>query len=101
MNFYLRYIVLNSIKTEYLEVIMKKKLSVLILSCFILSTPCFAHDKFNPHHKEPVPPKPHHRIERPQEYYADYDCSISDRTKSLAVITGIAGVATVLSSLLD
>lgn len=68
---------------------MKKKLSVLILSCFLLSTPCFAHDIHHKQHKKPHPPK-HHIIKKPpvlQNHIYYYDGYSDSTTENWAIIT--------------
>ena len=67
---------------------MKKKLSVLILSCFLLSTPCFAFDGPHPHKKHHMP-KPHKIVERPPMHQNNnyYYYVGSENIENLAIIT--------------
>ena len=67
---------------------MKKKLSVLIVSCFLLSTPCFAFDKHAPHHKEPMPPKHQPHIEKTAPHHNNiYYYGGSQNVENWAIIT--------------
>ena len=51
---------------------MKKKLSILIVSCFLLSAPSFAAGPHQLHHKKPQPPRhPHHQIEKIHHHHID------------------------------
>lgn len=51
---------------------MKKKLSILIVSCFLLSTPSFAFaGPHKVHHKKPEPPKPPHKIEKIHHHHIE------------------------------
>ena len=81
---------------------MKKKLSILIVSCFLLSTPSFAFaGPHKPHHKKPQPPKPHHHIERVHHhccnnnnnYYDNYSYT-TDADIEIAKIQGITDIIT-------
>lgn len=79
-----------------------KKIIALAL-CLTLTTPCFAAGRFK--HQ---PPRPKHHT----TYYVKCNCHnnihrhdccyrTSNRTRNLAVLTGISGVATVISAIFD
>lgn len=81
---------------------MKKKLSVLILSCFLLSTPSFAHVG---HHHKPHKPDPHKHhifIKKPpvQQHNIYYYDNYSDSTvENWAIIT--ESVSNIVTTLFD
>lgn len=81
---------------------MMKKIMATML-CLTIATPCFA---FGRHHKHyPTP------LRRPHYTYVVYDNHndihvhkphrTSQRTKTLAAVTGIAGVAAIISAMID
>ena len=79
---------------------MKKKLSVLILSCFLLSTPSFAHDVHHHKHKKPHHLKHHHFYKKPPVRYKNiyYYGNYSDATtENWAIITeSVSNIVTTL-----
>ena len=91
---------------ERKEVIMKKKLSILIVSCFLLSTPCFAFDRH--HHKPKMqPPKPHHQkvvyINHNNHCHNcnNYDDNYSYTTAEDVEIAKIQGLTEIILSILN
>lgn len=80
---------------------MKKFMATML--CLTIAAPCFALGR---HHK-PIP----HRSYNPHYTYVVYDNNphvhhkkphrISQRTRTLAAVTGIAGAAAILSAIID
>lgn len=80
---------------------MKKILAAML--CLTIATPCFAFCK----NERPM----HHRADNPHYTYVVYNNSphirhykpqrISQRTKTLAAVTGIAGAAAIISAIID
>ena len=96
-----------------MEVNMKKKLSILIVSCFLLSAPSFAAGPHQIHHKKPHPPKPplkiekihHHHIENvhhhccnnSNNYYDNYSYTTAEDVE----IAKIQGLTDIIISILN
>lgn len=81
---------------------MKNKIIATFL-CLLISSPCFAATRGpGPQHHPPM--QPPLRIERNcchNEYPHGYYSNVSQRTKNLAVLTGITGLAAIVSSIMD
>lgn len=86
---------------------MVKKVIATAL-CLAMTTPCFAAGRFDVYH----PNKDPHRMNPPRyEQRYDYrndmhkpprpECRSFQRTKTLAAVAGIAGVAMLISSIVD
>ena len=84
---------------------MKKKLSLLILSCFLLSTPCFAFDRHHHRHKMP-PPKPYHQKVMYIHHNHCHNCNNYDDNYSYTTaedieIAKIQSITNIITSILD
>lgn len=84
---------------------MKKIIATAL--CLTLASPCFAAGRFHNQYPEPAMDRgmvPHY--EQRYDYHNDIHrqkihCRTSNRTKSLAAIAGVAGVAMLISAIAD
>lgn len=82
---------------------MIKKIMVLIF-CLSITTPCFAfcrHNKMYTHRSYNSPNYTYIVYDNNHHKYKRHPHRISDRTKVLATVSGIAGAAAIISVILD
>lgn len=79
---------------------MKKIIATAL--CLTISAPCFAMGRYDRHYPNPNNRPPRPVYEQRYDYNRHYKpCKTSQRTKTIAAVAGVAGVAMIISALVD
>lgn len=81
---------------------MKKIIATAL--CLTIAAPCFAAGRYHKHYPNRHYNNPHYeyRYERHTHVHrCHHNCASDHRTKTLAAVAGIAGIATVISAIVD